>query len=512
MKGVWGPSLPSPTATYAMNDTRHTAANARPDVDQAVWSRFLDPLFGLPRGVVYAVSITLVLLIALADKYIERNLSLGVLYVFPIVIAAMAYSRVEMLILVAICTILREHYAPFSWQPDAHHRLFYTAISYGAVGFFLIEIARNRRLVMTHYHELREEIERRQAAEAQLLALVESSPAAVITLDSSGRIELANTAAEQIFAVDKGALIGRDAGDFLPVVADLARQHTKGVVYRATTSGLGKRANGESFQAYVWFSTLPSKEGDRLAAIVVDSSEDLRDSQEASLQSILRSTRVLVGSVSHEIRNLAAAIVMVHTNLGRISGVAESEDYRALGTLAQVLARLATVELQQASEAELAGVSLPRLLEEFSIIIRPSIEALEGRIVLEIATGVPLVLGDHQGLIQVLMNLSRNSIRAMQDRAERTLTLRVSFDPQNVYLRVLDTGPGIENPETVFQPFQPGADASGLGLFISRAIVRACQGELYVEPSAAGCSMVIKLRIYSLEESTAELGETEVQA
>jgi C4-dicarboxylate-specific signal transduction histidine kinase len=203
---------------------------------------------------------------------------------------------------------------------------------------------------------------------------------------------------------------------------------------------------------------------------------------------------------------------MVHTNLGRISGVAESEDYRALGTLAQVLARLATVELQQASEAELAGVSLPRLLEEFSIIIRPSIEALEGRIVLEIATGVPLVLGDHQGLIQVLMNLSRNSIRAMQDRAERTLTLRVSFDPQNVYLRVLDTGPGIENPETVFQPFQPGADASGLGLFISRAIVRACQGELYVEPSAAGCSMVIKLRIYSLEESTAELGETEVQA
>ena len=352
------------------------------------------------------------LLIALTDMYVERNISLGVLYIFPIVIAAMAFRRGEMLVLIAICTFLHEHFASFSWQPDAHQRLFYTAISYGVVGFFLIEIARNRRLLMLHYEELREQIERRQVAEAQLLALVESSPAAVITLDPNGRIELANSAAEQIFAVGKGALIGRSAGDFLPVLEDLARQHTKDVVYRATTSGLGKRANGEPFQAYVWFSTLPSKDGDRLAAIIVDSSEDLRDFQEASLQSIMRSTRVLVASVSHEIRNLAAAIVMVHANLGRIAGVSESEDYHALATLAQGLARLATVELQQASETDLAGVNLPRLLDEFCIIVRPAIETIEGRVALEIAPGAPLVLGDHQGLIQVLMNLSRNSIRA----------------------------------------------------------------------------------------------------
>ena len=109
------------------------------------------------------------------------------------------------------------------------------------------------------------------------------------------------------------------------------------------------------------------------------------------------------------------------------------------------------------------------------------------------------------------MNLSRNSIRAMQDSPQRTLTLRVSVDSATVYLRVIDTGPGVANPATLFQPFQPGADASGLGLFISRAIVRACQGELYLEPSSAGCTMVLKLRVYSLEESAAELGETEVQ-
>ena len=160
----------------------------------------------------------MVLLIAMLDKYVETDLALGVLYIFPIVIAAMAFRRGEMLVLVAICTILREHYAPFSWATGVHQRLIYTAISYGAVGFFLVEIARNRRLLMLHYQELQEQIERRKAAEAQLLALVESSPAAVITLDSKGRIELANSAAEQIFAVDQGALIGQSAGDFLPVL------------------------------------------------------------------------------------------------------------------------------------------------------------------------------------------------------------------------------------------------------------------------------------------------------
>ena len=494
-----------------MSDAGDSVRRPTPGTGWAPWGGILVFLYSLRRRFVYGIVLALVLFIALADWYFEQNVSLGVLYVFPIVIAAMTFRRVEMLLLVVACSVLREHFDPVPWAPDSSHRLFYTVLSYGGLGFFLIEVARNRQLMLQHYRELSDQIQKREAAEAQLLALVESSPAAVITLDAAARIELANSAAEQIFAVEKGALVGRDAGELLPVVADLARQHSTGLVYRATTSGLGKRANGEPFQAYVWFSTLPTREGDRLAAIIVDSSEDLRDYQEASLQSILRSTRVLVGSVSHEIRNLAAAIVMVHTNLGRIAGNAESEDYRALGTLAQGLARLATVELQQASEADLAGINVRRLLEEFVIIIRPSIEAIDGEVVLDVSPDTPLVLGDHQGLIQVLMNLSRNSIRAMEDRPERKLTLRAAFDQLNVFLRIIDTGPGVANPAQVFQPFQPGADASGLGLFVSRAIVRACQGELYLEPSAGGCTMVIKLKTYASDESATECNETEVQ-
>jgi two-component system, LuxR family, sensor kinase FixL len=480
--------------------------------EREIWARFLDPLFNLSRRMIFIIVFSMMAVIALADWYVERNLSLGVLYTFPIVFAAMTFRRSEMVLLVAVCTVLREHLAPFSWQPDVQQRLFYTALSYGGVGLLLNEIARNRRLMVSHYRELREQIERRRTAEAQFGALVESSPAAILTLGPDGRIEIANTAAEQIFAVERGALLGRVAADYLPVLADLVQQDASGIVYRATTTGVGRRANGESFHAYIWFSTLPSSSGNRLAAIIVDGSEDLRDWQEASLQSILRSTRVLVGSVSHEIRNLAAAIVMVHSNLGRIPGVSESEDYSALNTLAQGLARLATVELNQAAESDLTGVNLKRLVDEFCIIVAPSLEAIDGELVQDVPADTPLVLGDHQGLIQVLMNLSRNSIRAMDACDARKLILRVGSDQHNVFLRLIDTGPGVLNPDLAFQPFQPGADASGLGLFVSRAIIRGCQGELYHEPSPTGCTMVIKLKVYPLEDTASELNETEVQA
>jgi PAS domain S-box-containing protein len=486
--------------------------SAIPPEERTVWDRHIAPLLALSRRTVFIVVLAMVVAIAIADAYVQRNISLGVLYTFPVVLAAMSFRRSEMLIVTAVCAVLREHFAPFSWEPDVGQRLFYTFVSYAGVGLLLNEMLRNRRLIMEHYQSLREEVARRHSAERRFEALVESSPAAVVTLDSNGVIELANTAAEQVFAVEHGALVGRNVGDYLPVVAELARHREEGIVYRATTSGVGRRSSGESFHAYIWFSTLPTSSGNRLSAIIVDGSEDLRDWQEASLQSILRSTRVLVGSVSHEIRNLSAAIVMVHSNLGRIPGVAASEDYGALNTLAQGLARLATVELNQATDTDLASVNLQRLADEFSIIIAPSLETIDGELVREIAPETPLVLGDHQGLIQVLMNLSRNSIRAMDGCETRRLTLRTSFDAHNVFLRLIDSGPGVSNPDQAFQPFQPGADASGLGLFVSRTIVRACQGELYHEPADSGCTMVIKLKIYETEEASPDLNETEVQA
>ena len=62
-------------------------------------------------------------------------------------------------------------------------------------------------------------------------------------------------------------------------------------------------------------------------------------------------------------------------------------------------------------------------------------------------------------------------------------------------IRVCDTGPGIARTEKLFQPLQKGAEATGLGLFLSRAFMRSFGGDLRYEPDAPGCCFVIELAI-----------------
>jgi signal transduction histidine kinase len=62
-----------------------------------------------------------------------------------------------------------------------------------------------------------------------------------------------------------------------------------------------------------------------------------------------------------------------------------------------------------------------------------------------------------------------------------------------VVVRFRDTGPGVAHPEELFRPFQPGAHSSGLGLFVSRAIVRAHGGSLRYSPEAEGSCFAVEL-------------------
>jgi len=464
-----------------------------------------------PR-VMLPLSAALAALIAVLDQQVHSNISLGLLYAIPIMMAAPAISRWQILIAAACCAVLREHFAPFGWEQHAEARLITAFLVFAGTGLFVSEMARGRRMALQYTRELKEQNERREEAENQLKMLVESSPAAIVTLDAEGRIDIANLAAHEMLAVPAGTLRGAEVGKFLPVVADLLQAAGTDQPYRSATNCRGRRANGEAFLACVWFATYPTRAGRRLAAIVTDTSEDLRDWQETSLQSLLRSTRVLVGSVSHEIRNICAAISVVHANLGRLAGVAKTEDYVALGTLAQGLSRLATVELQSPGEPEVGRSSLEQLLDEFRIVISPTLESSEVELQIMLPENLPPVMGDRHGLLQVLLNLSRNSIRALEGESDRRISLHVQADAEIVLMRFKDSGRGVIHPERLFQPFQMGAEEVGLGLFVSRAIVRAFGGELYFEPSTSGCTMCLRLKPYPVAEAAPESMNTEMSA
>lgn len=110
-----------------------------------------------------------------------------------------------------------------------------------------------------------------------------------------------------------------------------------------------------------------------------------------------------------------------------------------------------------------------------------------------IAQNLPLVWADSYGLLQVFLNLARNSQRAMETSTRKELTIAASAEEDSVIVRFEDTGAGVPSPEQLFRPFQPGADGTGLGLYVSRAIVRSFRGELRYEARPAGCCFAVVL-------------------
>ena len=105
----------------------------------------------------------------------------------------------------------------------------------------------------------------------------------------------------------------------------------------------------------------------------------------------------------------------------------------------------------------------------------------------------PLVQGDHHGLLQVFLNLARNSYEAVKDTESRVLSVEAGMEDEMVLVRFRDTGPGVANPDTLFSAFQPGAASTGLGLYISRAMLRSYGGDLWYEPKPDGGCFVVQL-------------------
>jgi PAS domain S-box-containing protein len=453
------------------------------------------------RGRVLAASAFLILAIALADWKIEPNVSLGFLYLLPILLAAGFLNRWQILLTAAVCAILREVFSPFTWDAEGIPRLVMVMTAFAGSGFFVRELVRNRQRAMEHLSELEQQIGLRREAQEQLRLLVESSPAAILTLDGAGKIQLANEAAHEMLECEEGSLEGQPIEPYLPVLSMVLGSERIAETFRTTMEGIGRRSSGEIFLAQMWVSNYATVSGPRLAAIIFDASEQLRDQEESGLHRLLHSSRVLMGAVSHEVRNLCAAMEVVCANLRRAPGLAESEDLQALGTLVEGLKRIASAEPGPRAEARLSGVDLGEVLEELRIILEPSLRELEASVGWEGAEDLPPVRAERSGLLQVFLNLGQNCRRALERVDEKRFTVRASLEGCRVVVRFHNNGPGIAEPEHLFQPFQAGAEGTGLGLYVSRAILRSFSGNLSYERVADGCCFAVELEAVPVREA-----------
>ena len=444
---------------------------------------------------VFFIVATLLILIAFADWELGDRGSLGVLYILPMTIGAVICGPFETFLLASVCAFLRATFDTPAPNAEVILRFAFALLAYFASGLFVIALVRNRTLVVNHLARLQQEQDLRREAEEQLKVLVESSPAAILTLDHRGVVLAANNAANLLFRIPEGHVLqGRPIAAYLPLLSD-ALGIENGEGFRTAAKCQGCRDTGEIFLADTWFSSYRAPEGMRLAAIVVDSSEEMRDREEQNLRLLRRSNRIAAAAVSHEVRNLCGALSLLRINVEEKLGLAQDEDFKGFATLIKGLERIARLELDARVHEHLEEVPLQSVLDHLRIVIEPDWQEFGGVVHWELPEGAPTVVADPSGLLQALLNLVRNSHRAVQQSDKRELHIAVSVKDRRVYVRVEDSGPGVASPECLFQPFQPGADGNGLGLYVSRAVVRSYGGELRFEPAERGSRFVVELQV-----------------
>jgi two-component system, LuxR family, sensor kinase FixL len=435
--------------------------------------------------------------IAVVDWATKPYISLGFLYLFPIMILGGFLSRTQILVVALVCAVLQEAFSNLP-ENEAVVRLLFSSAGFVGTGLFISEVIRNRRIAMMHVEELEGQIKLREDAEEQLRSLVESSPAAIVTIDSGGSVLLANEAAQDLLAPGGKPLQGQEISSFLPALQTVLKTQPPRA-FRTTLQCTGQRNDGEVFLAGVWFSTYGTISGPRLAAIVVDLSEDLRSREDLSLNYLLKNTRILMSAVAHEIRNLCGAVLVVHKNLSHVKELESNEDFKALGSLIQSLDRVSALELGSTTAQNGEVVELTSVLDEFRILIETAYHESKIDMQWDIEASLPLVWADRYGLIQVFLNLAKNSQRAMTSSGRKELRISARTESGTVVIRFEDTGTGIPAPENLFRPFFRGAESTGLGLYVSRAIMRSFGGELGYEPTSEGCCFAVVLPLRAEE-------------
>lgn len=464
------------------------------------------------RLVISGVATVLVAGIATLD-WMLPNTSVGFLYLIPVLLSAATLSGSQIVALAVFCAYLREAFDPLQsapganglpapfvlnplyWAPGATSRFLVSFTSFAMTGFFVSELNERRRLLSSHLKE-------REENEHQVRILIETSPLAILTLDAAGRVQLANESARELLGFGDEPLQGQAVAPYLPILKRLLHSQRGGSNIRTSVECKGQRRGGEVFLAHVWLSTYRTSGGPGLAAVVWDASENLRDREGAGLDSMMATSRVLIGAMSHEIRNLAAAAASAHAALGENrSGVGHNDQYQALGSLIRGLEKIAASGLRVASDREAAVADLDTVLDETRIVIEPALREAGIDLVWDVRGGLPLVQADHHSLLQVFVNLARNSRQALGELPDsaappngfRQVRVSAAVERDLVIIRVADSGPGVAHPDELFRPFQPGAHSVGLGLYISRAILRAHGGGLRYEPRENGSCFAVEL-------------------
>ena len=139
-------------------------------------------------------------------------------------------------------------------------------------------------------------------------------------------------------------------------------------------------------------------------------------------------------------------------------------------------------------------------------LCHPQLQARHIFLRTELATRLPLVLGDPNQLLQVCLHIVNNSMQALEEKHDGSLTVVTRHEAELAVLEFRDNGPGIPDPERAFDPFyttRPVGKGAGLGLSACYGILQEHNGRISCHNGPEG-GAVVRIELPALSATDAD--------
>ncbi len=353
--------------------------------------------------------------------------------------------------------------------------------------------------------------DRVRRSEAELTAILHAALDAVISMDASGRVTRWNPAAEEMFGYPAADALGRELGNLI-IPLHLRDAHRRGLARYLTTGEeryfnrrlelMGVTRDGVEFPVEL-IITRAGAIPPLFTGYVRNISERVRKDAERErlvqhAQEATRAREQILAIVSHDLKNPLSAITMGAALLLKRGGAGLSETMvrRAAEAILRSVDRMDRLitDLLDVASLRAGQFAVERRVERVDTMFEEAVDLHRGHasergieLSSQIDPSVPecCVDVDRHRILQVLSNLIGNAVKFCSPGA--SIDIRAWRKANEIQIAVADTGPGIPGDELphLFEPYWTGVHdrklGTGLGLFISKGIVEAHGGKLWVD-------------------------------